>query len=73
MKFELKSAENTNNISRIRGQIKEAADLRKFDDFLEANNTFDFDDKDDATAARACCGGDHCCENITIEFSIKAQ
>jgi len=67
MKINLKSRENKEQISSIRSQITEASDLRKFDQFLAENDSFDFNDENDVVAARACCGGDRCC-TITIEL-----
>jgi len=73
MKINLKSRENKEQISNIRSQITEAGDLKKFDEFLAQNDSFDFNDENDVAAARGCCGGDRCC-TITIELpSLRAN
>ncbi|MAX69688.1 MAG: hypothetical protein CMC76_01085 [Flavobacteriaceae bacterium] len=59
--------ENQKQVSSIRSQIKDASDLKKFDDFLAEHDSFDFNDANDVAAAKGCCGGDKCC-TITIGF-----
>jgi hypothetical protein len=70
MKINLNSRENQEQISNVRSQIENADDLRKFDEFLANNDSFDFSDEKDVVAARACCGGDRCC-TITIEVPLR--
>ncbi|WGD35640.1 hypothetical protein [Olleya sp. YS] len=73
MKINLKDSSNKSQISSIRGQIKDAGDLKKFDAFLAQHDSFDFNDETDLKAAKGCCGGDKCC-TITIEVpSLKAN
>jgi len=73
MKFNLKSRENKQQISNIRNQITEAEDLRKFDQFLAENNSFDFNDENDVVAARKCCGGEECCTIVISLPSLRAN
>jgi len=73
MKINLKSRENKEQISSIRSQINEAGDLRKFDEFLAKNDSFDFNDENDVTAARACCGGEECCTIVIQLPSFRAN
>ncbi|MBA3985115.1 MAG: hypothetical protein H0X63_00690 [Flavobacteriales bacterium] len=72
MKIDLKSSQNKNQLQNVRSQIQNSEDLRKFDTFLSENTSFDFENSEDVAAARKCCGGDNCCQNITIEFKLHA-
>jgi hypothetical protein len=72
MKINLKSSENKQQISSIRSQIDDAGDLKKFDEFLAKNDSFDFGDENDVAAARKCCSGDECC-TIVISTSFRAN
>ena len=46
--------ENQKQVSSIRSQIKDASDLKKFDDFLAEHDSFDFNDANDVAAAKGC-------------------
>ncbi|MAX69689.1 MAG: hypothetical protein CMC76_01090 [Flavobacteriaceae bacterium] len=63
---------NQSSISSIRSQITKSDDLKKFDEFLAKNDSFDFNDESAVSAARACCGGDECCHIVinvpTLDF-----
>lgn len=67
MKIDFKDPTNERGIASVRSQITEAGDLRNFDNFLAQKENFDFENADDMAAARACCGGDHCC-TIVIQL-----
>lgn len=73
MKINLKDRANQEQISSIRSQIKEAGDLKKFDEFLAKNDSFDFSDEKDLSAAKACCGGDECCQIVINLPSLRAE
>jgi len=73
MKINLNSRENQTQISSIRSQIRGSGDLKKFDAFLAENDSFDFNDERDLTAARACCGGDECCHIVINIPSLRAE
>lgn len=64
MKINLKSQKRQQEITSIRSQIKDAGDLRKFDNFLSKHDTFDFANSEQTKAAGACCGGDECCDIV---------
>ncbi|MGC4130608.1 MAG: hypothetical protein QM564_13880 [Bergeyella sp.] len=66
MKIDLTSSANQKQIASARSQIKESADLRKFDSFLAKYDVIDFNDSEQLSAAKGCCGGENCCQNITI-------
>ena len=70
MKIDLTSAVVKNQVTAVRKQIKNSQDLKNFDEFLVGQKVIDFQDEVTAAKARRCCSGDHCCENITIEFSV---
>lgn len=72
MKVSFKDPQNQKQIASVRSQIKSSDDLRKFDDFLAKNDSFDFNDSTQVAAAKGCCAGENCCKNITVEFSLKA-
>ena len=71
MKVNFNDPSNKKQIVDIRSQIKNSTDLRKFDDFLAQNDSFDFNDSKQVAAAKGCCGGESCCENITITVGLK--
>ena len=69
MKIQTTSAENREQIANVRSQIRVTDDLKKFDSFLAKHEVIDFNDEKIAGEEKACCGGDNCCQNITIHFS----
>ena len=73
MRINLNDKLNQKQIEGIRSQITSKMDLKKFDQFLAENDSFDFSDENDMAAARGCCGGDKCCV-ITIGIeSLRMQ
>ncbi|MFA7687542.1 MAG: hypothetical protein WCY25_06740 [Moheibacter sp.] len=71
MKLDFRKPENQRQIESVRSQIKKAEDLRKFDEFIAKNDSFDFNNAANVAEARACCGGDQCCK-IVIELDVSA-
>ena len=70
MIVDLKSKSGKKEINSVRSQITDRSDLKKFDEFLAKHDTFDFADAENARAARKCCGGDKCCQNINITVGV---
>jgi hypothetical protein len=70
MKIDLTTSVVQKQVSTVRRQITKAEDLKSFDAFLSELQIIDFKDEVTASKARACCGGDHCCENITVSLSL---
>ncbi len=72
MKVSLQTAENRKQIASARTQIKNSEDLRNFDTFLAKYEVIDFADTTLAAEAKKCCGGENCCQNITISPQFSA-
>jgi hypothetical protein len=66
MRIDFSSSATSRQVASARSQITSKDDLKKFDDFLARYSSFDFNDGEQVSAAKACCGGENCCQNITI-------
>jgi hypothetical protein len=71
MKVDLKSKSNKNQITSVRSQIKDKTSLKKFDEFIAKNDSFDFDNDDHIKTLRK--NGDKGDTSITISpvFTFK--
>jgi hypothetical protein len=69
MKINLESSANRKEITNVRKQITNSADLKNFDVFLSTHKVIDLNDEKTVSRARACCSGDACCQ---FEFHVSA-
>jgi hypothetical protein len=73
MKVDLKSKSNKNQVQSVRSQIKDRTSLKKFDEFIVNNDSFDFDSDDHINALRknGVKDGDNEGDPTVITFTIR--
>lgn len=69
--MKIKVSENKYAIDQVRQSISKSEDLVKFDQFIAKYPTIDLNDSRQQTDA-ACCGGENCCQTITVSVPISA-
>lgn len=70
--MKIAQSKNKAAISNIREQIVDSADLDKFNAFLSKYDVIDFSDAKQQAEMARCCGGENCCQNVTISVPISA-
>ncbi len=64
-------SQNRTAIDQIRKSINVKEDLAKFDQFIAKYQTIDLTNSQQQEDA-ACCGGENCCQHITVSVPISA-
>lgn len=64
-------SQNRSGVDDIRKAITKSADLAKFDQFIAKYPTIDLNDPQQQSDAK-CCGGENCCQNISVPISVSA-
>lgn len=66
-------SQNKAGIDDIRNSIIKQEDLVQFDNFLNKYPTIDPKSNEMQEESSACCGGDNCCQNITVEVKNEVN
>lgn len=70
MKINLTTATGRKEIGNVRSQIGDAASLKRFDDFVARNSSFDFDNDEHIASLRQGKQDCHCTVTTTVPVNV---